>query len=109
ECQRIEIRSSDAGTFATFVGLTDQTTGKELRSSFADPNLRPSIVGIFTDLTGPAPPGLGASAVIDTRCSTTPTALKVAAMVLAIISTIVALVALWRLDRLDGRRMQRCI
>ena len=47
--------------------------------------------------------------MIDTRFSTKPTALKLAAMVLAIISTIVALVALWRLDRLDGRRMQRWI
>ncbi|HVQ51100.1 MAG TPA: arabinosyltransferase domain-containing protein, partial [Mycobacterium sp.] len=108
-CQRIELTSSDAGTFATFVGLTDPTTGKEQRTGFPDPNLRPSIVGIFTDLTGPAPPGLSASAVIDTRFSTTPTALKLAAMVLAIISTIIALVALWRLDRLDGHRMQRWI
>ncbi len=108
-CQRIEITSSEAGTFATFVGLTDPTTGSEQRTGFADPNLRPSIVGIFTDLTGPAPPGLSASAVIDTRFSTKPTALKLTAMVLAIISTVVALVALWRLDRLDGRRMQRWI
>ncbi len=106
-CQRIEITSSNAGTFATFVGLTDPTTGKEQRTGFTDPNLRPAIVGIFTDLSGPAPPGLIASAVIDTRFSTTPTALKLAAMVLAIISTVIALVALWRLDRLDGRRMQR--
>ena len=30
-----------AGTFATFVGLTDPTTGKEQRTGFADPNLRP--------------------------------------------------------------------
>ncbi len=36
------------------------TTGKELRTGFADPNLRPAIVGVFTDLTGPAPPGLSA-------------------------------------------------
>ena len=108
-CQRIEITSSEAGTFATFVGLTDPATGSEQRTGFADPNLRPAIVGIFTDLTGPAPPGLSASAVIDTRFSTTPTALKLTAMVLAIISTVVALVALWRLDRLDGRRMQRWI
>jgi arabinosyltransferase B len=108
-CQRIEVTSSDAGTFATFVGLTDPTTGKEQRTGFTDPNLRPAIVGIFTDLTGPAPPGLSASAAIDTRFSTTPTALKLAAMVLAIVSTIIALVALWRLDRLDGRRMQRWI
>ena len=109
ECQRIEITSSEAGTFARFVGLTNPTTGKEERTGFADPNLRPSIVGIFTDLTGPAPPGLSASAVIDTRFSTKPMALKLAAMVLAIVATIVALVALWRLDRLDGHRMQRWI
>ena len=48
-----------AGTFATFVGLTDPA-GKPMRGGFADPNLRPQIVGVFTDLTGPAPPGLEA-------------------------------------------------
>jgi arabinosyltransferase B len=106
-CKRIDITSSEAGTFATFVGLTDPATGKEQHSGFPDPNLRPSIVGVFTDLTGPAPPGLGASAVIDTRFTTSPTALKLTAMVLAIVATVIALVALWRLDRLDGHRMQR--
>ncbi len=108
-CQRIEITSSQAGTFATFVGLTDPSTGKELRTGFADPNLRPAIVGVFTDLTGPAPPGLKFSAVIDTRFSTKPTTVKLAAMLLAIAATLVALVALWRLDRLDGRRMHNWI
>ena len=54
ECQRIEITSTKEGTFATFVGLKDPATGKELRSGFADPNLRPAIVGVFTDLVGPA-------------------------------------------------------
>lgn len=108
DCQRIEITSTEAGTYATFVGLskadgTPQTTG------FADPNLRPQIVGVFTDLTGPAPPGLSVSAVIDTRFSSAPTPLKLTAMVLAIASTVIALLALWRLDRLDGRRMRRLI
>ena len=86
-------------------------TGRQAEqyTGFADPNLRPAIVGVFTDLTGPAPPGLSLSATIDTRFSTTPTPLKLAAMLLAIISTVVALVALWRLDRLDGRRMHRLI
>ena len=64
---------------------------------------------MFTDLTGPAPPGLRFSATIDTRFSTTPTTLKLLAMVGAILSTIVSLVALWRLDQLDGRRMHRLI
>ncbi|OBA79251.1 arabinosyltransferase [Mycobacterium sp. 1164966.3] len=107
-CSSIEITSTRAGTFATFVGLTDPA-GKPLGGGFADPNLRPQIVGLFTDLTGPAPPGLKFSATIDARFSTTPTTLKLLAMVGAILSTIIALVALWRLDQLDGRRMHRLI
>ncbi len=108
QCERIEITSTKDGTFATFVGLT-KSDGSPQRSGFEDPNLRPAIVGVFTGLTGPAPPGLSLSATIDTRFSTTPTPLKLAAMLLAIASTVVALLALWRLDRLDGRRMQRLI
>ncbi len=64
---------------------------------------------MFTDLVGPAPPGLSLSATIDTRFSTKPTPLKLAAMLGAIVATVVALLALWRLDRLDGRRMHRLI
>jgi arabinosyltransferase B len=122
ECQRIEITSTEAGTFATFVGVapdpedaaeededSPQTGYDDLRSGFKDPNLRPGIVGVFTDLTGPAPPGLSVSATIDTRFTTRPTALKLAAMLLAIAATVVAVVALWRLDRLDGHRMRRWI
>lgn len=120
-CQRIEISSDEAGTFATFVGLPPVVSATErdgesvqagseyLRSGFKDPNLRPAIVGVFTDLTGPAPPGLNVSATIDTRFTTHPTALKLTAMLLAIASTVVAVTALWRLDRLDGRRMHRLV
>ncbi|MBW0014391.1 arabinosyltransferase domain-containing protein [Mycobacterium sp.] len=108
QCQHIDITSTRAGTFATFVGLTDPA-GKPVRGGFADPNLRPQIVGVFTDLTGPAPPGLRFAATIDTRFSSTPTTLKLTAMVLAILATVVALIALWRLDQLDGRRMHRWI
>ena len=56
----------------------------------------------------PCPPGLTFSATIDTRFSTKPTALKLAAMLLAIAATAVAW-RLWRLDRLDGRRMHSLI
>lgn len=58
---------------------------------------------MFTDLTGPAPPGLAVSATIDTRFSTRPTTLKLLAIIGAIVATVVALIALWRLDQLDGR------
>lgn len=107
-CRRLEISSSHDGTFATFVGLITPD-GSELRTGYADPNLRPQIVGIFTDLTGPAREGLSLSATIDTRFSTTPTPLKMSAMLIGIGATLVSLLALWRLDRLDGRRMQRVV
>ena len=109
ECQRIDIVSNESGTFATFVGLPGLNGEQDLRSGFADPNLRPAVVGVFTSLTGAAPQGLSLSATIDTRFSSSPTALKLTAMVVAMIATVIALVALWRLDQLDGRRMQRLI
>lgn len=120
-CERIEITATESGTYATFVGLPPSTAATEqdedsaqsgyadLRSGFKDPNLRPAIVGVYTDLTGPAPPGLSVSATIDTRFSSRPTAVKLAAMLLAMAATAVALAALWRLDRLDGRRMHSLI
>ncbi|MDY6871682.1 MAG: arabinosyltransferase domain-containing protein [Actinomycetota bacterium] len=107
-CDRIEITSTEDGTFAEFVGLR-KADGTPQRTGYSDPNLRPAIVGVFTDLTGPAPPGMSLSATIDTRFTTQPTALKLTAILLAIISTVIALLALWRLDRLDGRRMHRLI
>jgi arabinosyltransferase B len=107
-CRHIDVTSTLAGTYATFVGLRDPG-GKELRSGYPDPNLRPQIVGVFTDLAGPAPPGLTMSATIDTRFSTTPTTAKLVAMIGAILATIVSLIALWRLDQLDGHRMRRWI
>jgi arabinosyltransferase B len=70
----------------------DRSGHRQSSAVASRPNLRPAIVGVFTDLTGPAPPGLTFSATIDTRFSTKPTALKLAAMLLAIAATAVA----WR-------------
>ena len=107
-CSELVITSSLDGTYAEFVGLT-QEDGSPQRTGYPDPNLRPAIVGVFTDLSGPAPPGLSLSATIDTRFTSQPTTLKLVAILLAITSTVIALLALWRLDRLDGRRMHRLI
>jgi arabinosyltransferase B len=108
-CQQLHLSSSTAGTFASIIGLSDPDTGTPLRGGFPDPNLRPQIVGLFTDLVGPAPAGLSFSATIDTRFTSSPSSLKAAAMLAGIAGTIVALLALWRLDRLDGRRARRLI
>ena len=107
-CSELVITSSLDGTYAEFVGLTQQD-GSPQHTGYPDPNLRPAIVGVFTDLSGPAPPGLSLSATIDTRFTSQPTTLKLVAILLAITSTVIALLALWRLDRLDGRRMHRLI
>ena len=62
---------------------------------------------MFTDLSGPAPPGLSFSATIDTRYSSAPTLLKLLAMILGVAMTVVALIALHVLDTADGMRHRR--
>src|SRR6202012_3191123 len=65
------------------------------------------VVGVFTDLTGPTPPGLSFSATVDPRYSSSPTTLKLAAMILGVVLTVVALAALHVLDTADGTRHRR--
>ncbi|MFC9766468.1 arabinosyltransferase domain-containing protein [Rhodococcus jostii] len=72
-----------------------------------DGDLRPQMVGIFSDLDGAAPDGLQVTAEIDSRFSSTPSTLKFVAMVVGALATILALVALHRLDNVDGRRARR--
>ncbi|TSD96117.1 arabinosyltransferase [Skermania sp. ID1734] len=68
---------------------------------------RPQLVGLFTDLIGAAPAGMSAHVVIDSRFTTSPTAIKLAAIVGALLATALALWALHRLDCLDGRGNRR--
>ncbi len=69
------------------------------------PEKKPQVAGIFTDLKVAAQPGLSARIDIDTRFITTPTILKLAAMVLGVISVAASIVALAVLDRRTGRRV----
>lgn len=99
-CQRLTVTADADAVTGEFVGL-----GLDGERRGAD--LRPQIVGVFTDLTGPAPPGLNFSATIDTRYSSSPTALKTTVMVLGLLFTVIALIALHRLDTADGTRRRR--
>ena len=101
-CQQLTVTADDETITGEFVGLGrgGERAGK---------NSRPQIVGVFTDLSGPAPPGLSLSATIDTRYSSSPSALKTAAMVLGVVLTVVALIALHALDRADGARRRRLL
>ncbi|MFC9438083.1 arabinosyltransferase domain-containing protein [Nocardia sp. NPDC057030] len=96
----VDIEMNTERTTVSASGLAD--SAKEFGS-----DIRPQVVGVFSELTGAAPSGLHVNVQVDSRFSSSPTLLKLAAMVLAGLATAVALVALYRLDSLDGRRTRR--
>ncbi|OBH98470.1 arabinosyltransferase domain-containing protein [Mycobacterium sp. E2733] len=110
-CQRLTFTAHADRVTAEFVGLTQgpnaEHPGSPLRGEKSGYDFRPQIVGVFTDLAGPAPPGLSFSAIVDTRYSSSPSQLKMAAMILGVVLTVAALVALHLLDTADGTRHRR--
>jgi arabinosyltransferase C len=110
-CQRLIFTAHPDRVSGEFVGLVkgpdSDDPGKPLRGEASGYDFRPQIVGVFTDLSGPAPPGLSFSATIDTRYSSSPTPLKMLAMVAGVVLTLVALIALHLLDTADGVRHRR--
>lgn len=112
-CQQLTFTAHADKVAAAFVGLKQgpnaEHPGEPLRGERGGYDFRPQIVGVFTDLSGPTPPGLSFSATVDTRYSSGPTALKLAAMILGLLSTAVALVALHILDTADGTRHRRIL
>src|SRR6201997_4209144 len=110
-CQRLTFVAHADRVTAEFVGLTQgpnaEHPGSPLRGEKSGYDFRPQIVGVFTDLSGPTPPGPSFSATVDPRYSSSPTPLKMAAMILGVVLTAVALVALHVLDTADGTRHRR--
>ena len=112
-CQKLTFSAHADKVTGEFVGLTkgkdSDDPGAPLRGERGGYDFRPQIVGIFTDLSGPAPPGLNFSATVDTRYSLAPTPLKMAAMVLGLLCTLAALLALHILDTSDGAPHRRLL
>nr|WP_280364406.1 arabinosyltransferase domain-containing protein [Nocardia wallacei] len=97
---------------ALVVHSDHSSTTAELRGTGAKPavlygDFRPQLVGVFSDL--PAAGGTTVTAEVDSRFSVVPTIAKRAATVLAVVLALVALAALFRLDRFDGRRVRRLL
>ena len=80
------------------------TTGGE--ENIVDGDVRPQMVGIFTELDD-STPGLAVTADVDSRFSSSPTLFKLLAMLVGTTAVIASLVALHRLDGVDGRRARR--
>ena len=115
-CQQLTFTAHADKVTAEFVGLVEgpdadgqAKPGDPLRGERSGYDFRPQIVGVFTDLTGPAPPGLQLSATVDSRYSTSPTLLKLLAMIVGIATTVVSLGALHVLDTADGVRHRRLL
>ena len=111
KCQRLTFTAHADRVTGEFVGLVQgpdsDDPGEPLRGERSGYDFRPQIVGVFTDLAGPAPPGLEFSATIDSRYSTSPTLLKLLAMIVGVAMTLIALGALHVLDTSDGMRHRR--
>ncbi|RWA15819.1 arabinosyltransferase [Mycolicibacterium brumae DSM 44177] len=115
ECEKLTFTAHADKVTAEFVGLTQADSIDPSQTDADEPlagerggyDFRPQIVGVFTDLDGPAPPGLSFAATVDSRYSSAPTALKLVAMILGVLCTLIALVALHRMDTADGMRHRR--
>ncbi|MDH6680677.1 arabinosyltransferase C [Rhodococcus sp. LBL1] len=97
--------SSDATR--TVTSVTGSPAAEAIPPKTLDGDFRPQMVGVFSDLEGAAPAGLQVNAEIDSRFSSSPTPIKFVAMIVAVLATLVSLVALHRLDCSDGRRARR--
>ncbi|WP_051198534.1 arabinosyltransferase domain-containing protein [Gordonia shandongensis] len=73
-----------------------------------DTDMRPQIIGVYSDLPADASrDGLALNATIDTRFVNSPTPLKLAAIIVGILATLLSLLALGVLDARDGRGHKR--
>lgn len=99
-CSEIHVWANVGAVGADFVGIPGATGTLPV-------DKRPQVAGIFTDLRVAPQPGLSARVDVDTRFITSPTVLKMLAMVLGVLCVVASVVALALLDRTAGRRAPR--
>ncbi|WP_459963283.1 arabinosyltransferase domain-containing protein [Nocardia sp. IFM 10818] len=105
DCTALTLHSDAHQTRVEFTGVTRQD-GTPFTGRVSGDN-RPQLVGMFTDLTREQLGTATASAQIDARFTSSPSWLKRAAILGAVVFTIIALIALHLLDTADGRRARR--
>ncbi|MGW0162784.1 arabinosyltransferase domain-containing protein [Mycobacterium sp. NPDC003323] len=99
-CTELRIWADVGAVGADFVGIPGATGTLSV-------DKRPQVAGVFTELQVPADAGLNARIDIDTRFITSPTALKLAVMVLGTACVLASIIALALLDRTAGRHAPR--
>ena len=96
-CSELIIWANPGSVGADFVGLPGA-------AGTVEADKKPQVAGIFTELEVAPQPALSARVDIDTRFISSPTALKLAVMVLGVGCVIASIVALAVLDRSSARR-----
>ena len=94
-CSVLHVWADPGAVGADFVGIPGAT-------GTLSADKKPQVTGVFTELKVPAQNGLSARIDVDTRFITTPTALKLAAMVAGILCVLASILALAVLDRRYG-------
>lgn len=97
----LDVASTEDGMVVSIPGTDHEEVTEE--------DLRPQVTGIYTEIDGDAEAltaaGLSADVEINSRFTSSPTTLKLFAMVAGVVLTLVALWCLRRLDQLDGQRI----
>ena len=110
-CRSLHVRGETGILVAEATGLPDDPDSP-VRAAMPG-EMRPQVVGIFTDLRqGTAPKGLAdmtAHVTVDARYSSSPTALKTVLMLLGVLATLASVFYLHRLDGIDRRRDRRFV
>ncbi|MFD6155644.1 arabinosyltransferase domain-containing protein [Nocardia sp. NPDC060256] len=104
-CTALTVDSTAAATSTEIAGATRQD-GTPFRNTVTR-DIRPQMVGVFTDLAAGRLDGARLHADIDSRFSSSPSVLKLIAIIAAVVCTIIALLALHMLDTSDRRRARR--
>ncbi|WP_374229874.1 arabinosyltransferase domain-containing protein [Rhodococcus sp. F64268] len=108
-CTAVTVASDSNRTAAQIVGADPAV------DVTVEGDVRPQMVGVFSDLDESAVPlttdadadRLFVQAELDSRFTSTPTVIKLVAMILCALSTLSSLVALHRIDGVDRRRARR--
>jgi len=95
----LNLTSTATATTAHLAGRTVTATG----------DVRPQVTGVYSDVLGATPPGLSLTATIDTRFFTSPTWLKLSAMLLAAVCAVSSLFALHGMDTRSRHRAARLL
>lgn len=109
-CSELRIWANIGAVGADFVGIPGA-------AGTLEPEKRPQVAGVFTDLevapqagaasAATSEPRLSARIDVDTRFITSPTPLKLAVMTLGVLCVVVSMIALALLDRRVGRSVPR--